>query len=177
VVAQRNAAEIAQRDRQLAILQRQLAEGQAALERATQAAEAAERLSATDEARANELAGAGASGRNASTRAAGRTAKAATPRRQVVRAPPPPATPAGLRGAGLFARALKMTPEVRALWGAAAAAERRTLSNMFEVMVTKYCAQEGVALPPPTAAFPTNSKRGNRPFGGRASRSGKPRCV
>jgi hypothetical protein len=71
---------------------------------------------------------------------AGDPAAAGWPKaRQRSSEPPPPATPAGLRGAGLFARALKMTPEVRALWA--------------------------------------RPKRGNRPFGGRASRSGKPRRV
>jgi hypothetical protein len=57
---------------------------------------------------------------------------------------------------------LKMTPEVRALWGAAAAAERRTLSNMFEVMVMKYCADQRVALPPSAAAVKTTIARGKQ---------------
>ncbi|MDM0068791.1 hypothetical protein [Variovorax sp. J31P207] len=54
---------------------------------------------------------------------------------------------------------LKMTPEIRGLWVAAAAAECRTLSNMFEVMVMKYCADHGVTLPPSEAAIQTTSKR------------------
>jgi hypothetical protein len=39
---------------------------------------------------------------------------------------------------------LKMTPEVRSLWERCAEAERRTLTNMFEVMVYDYAARIGI---------------------------------
>jgi hypothetical protein len=57
---------------------------------------------------------------------------------------------------------LKMTPEIRGLWAAAAAAEQRTLSNMFEVMVTRYCTDHGVTPPPAEPAIQTTSKRGKK---------------
>lgn len=68
---ERHAGEIAQRDLELVSLQRQLAETQAALERATQEAAAAQRLSATNEARATELAEAVAQARQDATRLRG----------------------------------------------------------------------------------------------------------
>lgn len=37
-----------------------------------------------------------------------------------------------------------MTPEVRSLWERCAEAERRTLTNMFEVMVYDYAARIGI---------------------------------
>lgn len=43
------------------------------------------------------------------------------------------------------ATTVKMTPELKQLWSQAAEAERRTLSNMFEVMVRKYCEDTGIA--------------------------------
>ncbi|KVD31754.1 hypothetical protein WI84_24415 [Burkholderia ubonensis] len=45
------------------------------------------------------------------------------------------------------ATTVKMTPEVKQLWELAATHERRTLANMFEVMVRKYCDDMGVFLP------------------------------
>lgn len=42
------------------------------------------------------------------------------------------------------ATTLKMTPEVRNLWERCAAAEVRSLTNMFEVMVRTYAAKAGV---------------------------------
>lgn len=41
---------------------------------------------------------------------------------------------------------LKMTPEVRALWERCAELERRSLTNMFEVMVRAYAKQVGVSV-------------------------------
>jgi hypothetical protein len=58
---------------------------------------------------------------------------------------------------------LKMTPEVRSLWGRCAEAEVRTLTNMFEVMVRAYARKVGitaeapVAQTAPTAALPAVS--------------------
>ncbi|MEW9584691.1 hypothetical protein [Paraburkholderia sp. DGU8] len=45
------------------------------------------------------------------------------------------------------ATTVKMTPEVKRLWELASAQERRTLANMFEVMVRKYCDDMGI-IPP-----------------------------
>jgi hypothetical protein len=45
------------------------------------------------------------------------------------------------------ATTVKMTPEVKQLWSSAAEAEHRSLSNMFEVMVRKYCEDAGIAQP------------------------------
>jgi hypothetical protein len=45
------------------------------------------------------------------------------------------------------ATSLKMTPEVRSLWEGCAAAENRSLTNMFEVMVRDYAKKLGVVAP------------------------------
>jgi uncharacterized protein (DUF1778 family) len=42
------------------------------------------------------------------------------------------------------ATTLKMTPEVRDLWEQCAAAEHRSLTNSFEVMVRGYAAKLGI---------------------------------
>jgi hypothetical protein len=53
---------------------------------------------------------------------------------------------------------LKMTPEVRDLWERSAAQERRSLTNMFEVMVRDYAAR--IELPPAaTALAPSPDKK------------------
>jgi hypothetical protein len=44
-----------------------------------------------------------------------------------------------------------MTPEVRDLWERSAAQERRSLTNMFEVMVRDYAAR--IKLPPAATAL------------------------
>lgn len=53
------------------------------------------------------------------------------------------------------ATTLKMTPEVRDLWEQCAAAEHRTLTNMFEVMVRVYAKklhiEPSAATSPPKA--------------------------
>lgn len=48
---------------------------------------------------------------------------------------------------------LKMTPEVRGLWEKCATYERRTLANMFEVMLRHYARRIGIkpAVPDPAA--------------------------
>jgi hypothetical protein len=43
---------------------------------------------------------------------------------------------------------IKLTLQVRQAWEAAAAAERRSLANMFEVAILDYCEQHGVPVPP-----------------------------
>lgn len=47
---------------------------------------------------------------------------------------------------------IKLTPQVRSAWEAAAEAERRSLANMFEVAILAYCKQQGVAVPAEPAA-------------------------
>lgn len=44
---------------------------------------------------------------------------------------------------------IKLTPECRRAWEAAAASERRSLANMFEVALLEYCERHGVAVPAP----------------------------
>lgn len=55
------------------------------------------------------------------------------------------------------ATSLKMTPAVRELWEQCAAAESRTLSNMFEVMVRDYAKRLGL-MPAPTTPKSKSSK-------------------
>jgi hypothetical protein len=43
---------------------------------------------------------------------------------------------------------IKLTLQVRHAWEAAAAAERRSLANMFEVAILDYCEKHGVPVPP-----------------------------
>ena len=52
------------------------------------------------------------------------------------------------------ATSLKMTPEVRDLWEQCAAAESRSLTNMFEVMVRDYAKQLGLHKPTEAASKP-----------------------
>lgn len=47
---------------------------------------------------------------------------------------------------------LKMTPEVRDLWERCAAAEVRSLTNMFEMMVRAYAQKAGIKPVPPAAS-------------------------
>jgi len=47
---------------------------------------------------------------------------------------------------------LKMTPEVRGLWGRCAEFEQRTLANMFEVMLRHYAHRIGVKPDTPEGA-------------------------
>jgi hypothetical protein len=47
---------------------------------------------------------------------------------------------------------LKMTPEVRGLWGKCAAYKQRTLANMFEVMLRHYARRIGVKPDSPEPA-------------------------
>ena len=49
---------------------------------------------------------------------------------------------------------LKMTPEVRDLWERCAAAEVRSLTNTFEVMVRAYAARLGIQERPAAADTP-----------------------
>ncbi|RTL26926.1 MAG: hypothetical protein EKK47_19895 [Burkholderiales bacterium] len=44
---------------------------------------------------------------------------------------------------------IKLTPECRRAWEAAASSERRSLANMFEVALLEYCERHGVEVPAP----------------------------
>ena len=52
------------------------------------------------------------------------------------------------------ATSLKMTPEVRDVWEQCAAAENRSLTNMFEVMVRDYAKKLGLLKPTEAAGKP-----------------------
>jgi hypothetical protein len=56
------------------------------------------------------------------------------------------------------ATSLKMTPKVRALWEQCATTERRSLTNMFEMMVREYAKKLDLVLPEPTASIRPRSK-------------------
>ena len=55
------------------------------------------------------------------------------------------------------ATSLKMTPEVRDLWEQCAAAENRSLTNMFEVMVREHAKKLHIE-PKAVAPLPAESK-------------------
>jgi len=50
---------------------------------------------------------------------------------------------------------IKLTPACRQAWEAAAAAERRSLANMFEVVILDYCRRHSITLAQQPAAIPT----------------------
>lgn len=54
------------------------------------------------------------------------------------------------------ATSLKLTPEVRDLWEQCAAAESRSLTNMFEVMVQEHAKRLGIR---PTAVIPSAPRK------------------
>lgn len=56
------------------------------------------------------------------------------------------------------ATSLKMTPEVRDLWEQCAAAENRSLTNMFEVLVREQAKRLKIAPSAPAARLKTNKK-------------------
>jgi hypothetical protein len=53
---------------------------------------------------------------------------------------------------------IKLTLQVRQAWEAAAAAERRSLANMFEVAILDYCEKHGVPVPPEASALAPAAK-------------------
>jgi hypothetical protein len=56
---------------------------------------------------------------------------------------------------------LKLTPQLRAAWEAAATSERRSLANMFEIAILAYCQSHGIPIPevePPVASTPATAK-------------------
>ena len=63
---------------------------------------------------------------------------------------PPPARPL----TKTLLTTLRLTPEMRELWGQCAAAEHRTLTNLFEVAVRDYAKKLGIAPQPPASAAP-----------------------
>lgn len=54
---------------------------------------------------------------------------------------------------------IKLTPECRRAWEAAASSERRSLANMFEVAILEYCERHGVEVP----EFPVAPLAAKRP--------------
>lgn len=42
---------------------------------------------------------------------------------------------------------IKLTPQCRRAWEAAATSERRSLANMFEVAILEYCERHGIEVP------------------------------
>ena len=54
---------------------------------------------------------------------------------------------------------IKLTPECRRAWEAAATSERRSLANMFEVAILEYCQQHGIVAVSPDAAPPASVKK------------------
>ena len=53
------------------------------------------------------------------------------------------------------ATSLKLTPEIRNLWEQCAAAESRSLTNMFEVLVREHAKRLKLLPPTPSAAVQT----------------------
>lgn len=51
---------------------------------------------------------------------------------------------------------IKLTPEVRAAWQAAAVQERRTLTNMLEVLVLDWCRRHKIEVPAVIAPIQTD---------------------
>lgn len=47
---------------------------------------------------------------------------------------------------------IKLTPEVRRAWEAAADSEHRSLANVFEVAILEYVKSHCIAIPAPEAA-------------------------
>lgn len=48
---------------------------------------------------------------------------------------------------------IKLTPEVRRAWEAAAESERRSLANVFEVAILEYVKRHHIAVPKGAAAL------------------------
>lgn len=61
------------------------------------------------------------------------------------------------------ATSLKMTPEVRELWEQCAAAENRSLTNMFEMMVRAYARTLNVVSASPVAGPATKQAKKSAP--------------
>jgi hypothetical protein len=60
---------------------------------------------------------------------------------------------------------IKLTPQVRGAWEAAAKAERRSLANMFEVAILAWCEVHGIPIPadqPTQTPQPTAAKRSTK---------------
>lgn len=54
---------------------------------------------------------------------------------------------------------IKLTPECRRAWEAAATSERRSLANMFEVAILEYCQQHGIVAASPDTVPPESARR------------------
>jgi hypothetical protein len=62
---------------------------------------------------------------------------------------------------------IKLTPEVRRAWEAAAESERRSLANVFEVAILEYVKRHRIAVPdgaPPLAAEGLSRMGTERPW-------------
>jgi len=57
---------------------------------------------------------------------------------------------------------IKLTPMCRRAWETAAAAETRSLANMFEVAILDYCRRHKIAVPPAPAS-PDSGKSSSEP--------------
>lgn len=59
-----------------------------------------------------------------------------------------------MKAARSVAVTFRISPNTRSLLEAAAAHERRSLTNMFEVLVEDFCSRHGIAGPKPERADP-----------------------
>jgi hypothetical protein len=57
---------------------------------------------------------------------------------------------------------IKMTPEVRHAWEAAASSERRSLANVFEVAILEYVRLHRIDVPALVSALPGPGQQPNR---------------
>lgn len=55
---------------------------------------------------------------------------------------------------------IKLTPEVRRAWEAAAESERRSLANVFEVAILEYARRHHIAIPKGAIPLATGSIAG-----------------
>jgi predicted transcriptional regulator len=53
-----------------------------------------------------------------------------------------------------LAATIRLSPEVRSAWEAAASAERRSLASMFEVAMLEYVARHKISVSSDTASVP-----------------------
>lgn len=57
---------------------------------------------------------------------------------------------------------IKLTPQCREAWQAAATAETRSLANMFEVAILDYCRRHNVAVPTQELSAATTAQGGSQ---------------
>lgn len=66
-----------------------------------------------------------------------------------------------------LAATIRLSPEVRAAWEAAATAERRSLASMFEVAMLEYVRVHHIEAPWDDKALASPSTKGAQPLSGR----------